>query len=82
VIRITKDGRTIRSGSHYAQFRKAVWALQGSRCGRCGRWVTFDPESWQVHHVNGRGMGGSKRDDIFTEVEGLCIHCHSAEHGQ
>ena len=78
----TKDGRIILEGQHYTQFRHDIWDSQNGRCIRCGRAVLFDPEWFHVHHKNGRGMGGSKRNDIPSEVEGLCRNCHGKEHNQ
>lgn len=57
MIKTTHDGRTIRTGNHYTLFRKAVWALQGGRCANCERYVAFDPEYWNVHHVGGERLG-------------------------
>jgi len=80
-IRVTKDGRTITG------FRNALWFLQKYRCFDCGRMTSytvelFFPESFHVHHKNGRGMGGGKRDDSFESCKGLCGLCHRKEHGQ
>jgi hypothetical protein len=78
VIRVTKDGRTIRTGKHYTEFRHAIYDRCEGICEGCNRGLVF----WEmeVHHKNGRGMGGGKRDDIPKEVLGLCGACHGAEH--
>jgi 5-methylcytosine-specific restriction endonuclease McrA len=87
MITVTKDGRTIREGDSYSAFRTAVWRRQVYRCLRCGR-TTFPKaaleadNSFHVHHVGGRGMGGGKRDDVFEKVEGLCGACHREAHGR
>jgi hypothetical protein len=82
MIWTTKDGRTIRDGKDYTEFRHDVWDAQEGRCLNCGRSVMFDPEWFQVHHKNGRGMGGSKRNDVPGAVAGLCTDCHRKQHGQ
>ncbi len=85
--RITKDGRTIRKGNDYTKFRRSLWELQERSCGKCGRttFLTADLESdwsFHVHHIGGRGLGGSRRDDVVGKVIGLCGGCHRKEHGQ
>lgn len=87
MIRTTKDGRTIRTGKHYSQFRAQVFLSQNAECGHCGTGVALSsPPEWassfHLHHKNGRGMGGGKRNDIPSEVEGLCRDCHQKEHHQ
>jgi hypothetical protein len=86
VIRTTKDGRTIRSGPDYTEFRRDLWR-QNSMCSRCFRITGLhEPiesnNSFHVHHTKGRGMGGSKRDDTAKACVGLCGQCHRREHGQ
>jgi len=86
-IKVTKDGRTIRTGKDYTQFRVAVFMNQTAECARCKTWTALSsPLEWDssfhVHHTNGRGMGGSKRDDTLEACEGLCGKCHRKEHGQ
>lgn len=92
MIKITKDGRTIRTGRHYTDFRVSVWEHQFGVCYRCPRRTDlgidiFCDNSFHVHHVNGRGIGGSKRDDVIERdghvvCEGLCGICHRKEHNQ
>jgi hypothetical protein len=88
LIKTTKDGRTIREGKDYTIFRWQLWERQTvGMCARChkGTSLSADPEdynSFHVHHVNGRGMGGGKRDDTFEACVGLCGACHRKEHGQ
>lgn len=85
MIKITKDGRTIRTDNDYTVFRSEMYHAQNKRCSRCG-WITFltydhsHDNSFHVHHRNGRG--GGKRDDIAEECEGLCGACHHEEHNQ
>ena len=87
MIKVTKDKRTIRTGKDYTRFRQVVYELQGAMCGQCRIFTSmgYEPEhdySFHVHHKNGRGMGGSKRDDTFEACTGLCGSCHRKEHGQ
>lgn len=72
-IKTTKDGRWIYSGTDYTKLKRQKWFEQGERCADCGR--RLDISFGQAHHVDGRGMGGSKRDDSKMVV--LCIRCHS-----
>ncbi len=86
-VSIKKDGRTIRSGVDYTEFRRDLHDHQFGRCYRCRSFTSLADEplmrtSFHVHHVGGRGMGGSKRDDVFSKVEGLCGSCHREEHNQ
>ena len=86
-IRKTKDGRTIRTGKDYTQFRRSIWELQDGRCARTGSMTSLTAPlecaySFHVHHIGGRGLGGSKRDDIPSKVEGLSGTEHRKEHNQ
>ena len=87
MIKTTKDGRTIREGKNYTIFRWQLWGNQDGICVRCFRDTSLsadleDDRSFHVHHKNGRGMGGSKRDDTFEACTGLCGKCHREEHNQ
>jgi 5-methylcytosine-specific restriction endonuclease McrA len=31
-----------------------------------------------IHHINARGMGGSKTADTLENLMALCRHCHDA----
>lgn len=86
-VKITKDGRTIRDGADYHKFRMAKFDQQEGRCIRCTVYcdASLPPDaafSFHVHHLGGRGMGGSKRDDVAAKTEGLCGACHRSEHNQ
>lgn len=86
MVRTTKDGRTIRTGSHYTDFRRTLWTWQAGMCG-CGRSTQLDADwdvdwAFHVHHKNGRGMGGGKRDDTTIACIGLCGKCHRMAHNQ
>ena len=77
----------IRKGGDYVKFRIDVAELQEHKCAECGRYIFFHHEmeaddSVHLHHKNGRGMGGSKRDDTFAAVVALCGACHRTAHGQ
>lgn len=80
MVRTTKDGRRILSGTHYTAFRKAIYDRCIGVCELCTAGIRF--EDMEVHHKNGRGMGGSKRDDVPEAVLGICIPCHQARHNQ
>jgi hypothetical protein len=76
MIKVTKDGRTILTGTHYTALREQVYERNQHTCEgeQCNRYLMF----WEMelHHVYGRGMGGSKRDDVPEKVQGLCRDCH------
>lgn len=72
--------RIIRTGADYHEFRHDIWYAQEGRCDQCKRYVIFDDYFFQVHHIGGRGMGGSKRNDVPSAVRGLCLDCHRKEH--
>ena len=92
MIRITKDGRTIRTGKHYTEFRAYLFVSQNARCIECERITsTSSPleydDSFHVAHRGSRGMGSAIRDDVVGpkrgQVEGgKCGSCHRKEHGQ
>lgn len=67
-IQITHDGRTIYHGKAYTALRKFKWELQEGRCAECGRDMFLF--QMDLHHPGGRGLGGSKRDDL--KAVGLC----------
>src|SRR5208282_4969721 len=70
-----KDGRLIESPRQYRITKRAMWEAQHGRCARisCGKFMPT-PAYGHRHHPDGRGLGGSKRDDRRTEL--LCIDCH------
>jgi hypothetical protein len=90
VIKVTKDGRTIRTGTDYTGFRRVVHRGQWGNCLNCGRntslTVAFESDfSFHLTHCGTRGLGGSLRDDVLGtkkgQVEGgKCGKCHRAEH--
>jgi len=43
-------------------------------CEVCGR------KAVDVHHIEPRGMGGSKMKDYYDNLIGLCRDCHNAAH--
>jgi hypothetical protein len=86
-VKMTKDGRTIRTGVHYTIFRAQMYDKLGGSCQKCERSTSLHvpPEydgSFHCHHRNGRGLGGGKRDDTHEACEGLCGKCHRAEHNR
>ena len=85
MIKTTKDGRTILTGRDYTRFRERLFALQAGMCDECRGYVSLlreleDDHSFHVHHLNGRGMGGGKRDDTLEACIGLCGKCHREKH--
>jgi hypothetical protein len=87
VIRTTKDGRTIRSGRDYTDFRFELWEINHRNCWECNRSTSISADlaadnSFHVHHKRGRGMGGALRDDTFLACSGICGKCHRIRHGQ
>jgi hypothetical protein len=87
VIRVTKDGRTIRTAKDYTAFRHALWEVNHGNCWKCERRTNLvahpsADNSFHVHHKGGRGLGGSKRDDTFLKCSGLCGFCHRGLHKQ
>src|ERR1035438_1893577 len=89
-VKVTKDGRTIRTDVDYTAFRREVYKFQLGRCGnpgceiRVGRPTRLDAElisdySFHLNHLHGRG--GGKRDDVMFRdgeqiVRGDCGKCH------
>ena len=87
MIETKKDGRTIRTGKDYTLFRHVLWKEQKGCCTECGRFTSLNAElisdfSFHTDHTNGRGMGGSKRDDTSSSCRGMCGYCHRKKHGQ
>jgi hypothetical protein len=96
MVKITKDGRTIRTHKSYTEFRRDLHKTQGGRCANpeCeqsdGRMTfLYAPLeldcAFHVNHLNGRGAG--KRDDVVTRdgrevCRGDCGKCHRIFHGQ
>ena len=87
MIKTTKDGRTILSGQDYSGLKLQRLAVDWYRCSLdpvmkddgpitlgCNRLLTF--YSADLHHIDGRGMGGSKRDDTIAKTRALCRSCH------
>ena len=48
-------------------------ALSGREAKELGIWLA------DAHHVDGRGIGGGKRDDRLSEIRIYCRPCHLAE---
>ena len=91
-ITTTKDGRTIRTGKSYTEFRREVYEAQSGRCMECPRQTSLTADidsdfSFHIAHRGSRGMGSGIRDDVVGpkrgQVEGgKCGRCHRQEHGQ
>lgn len=46
-------------------------------CEWCGQREAVD-----VHHIESRGMGGSKNQDYIENLMGLCRECHERAHAE
>lgn len=62
----------------YAGQKRRVWHKQGQGCAHCFKGIAL--AEMHLHHKDGRGLGGGKRNDLKTI--GLCEGCHQKEHGQ
>lgn len=85
----TKDGRTILTGPQMRQLREQVFENAKNadgipECAWCGTETSWtegemhhDHRSRRDPYINtGRGMAGSKRNDIASEMKWLCKDCH------
>ena len=54
--------------------KRSVGARQSWCCARCGKLL---PATFEVDHVRALHLGGA--DDIETNAEALCNHCHSSK---
>jgi len=89
-IKKTKDGRTIRTGKEYTDFRRQLYDKQKRLCIKCGRVTRLDisiyfGNSFHVAHRGSRGMGSAIRDDVVGEKRGQveggkCGACHREDH--
>jgi hypothetical protein len=78
--RVTKDGRTILRGLDMEKFRREMMDRSNGYCqalshaSACTDWVAW--ESGHLHHIDGKGLGGSKHDDVPHKVQWLSESCH------
>src|SRR5258708_40037412 len=89
MIKITKDGRTIRSDKDYTRLRASLWVNQNGKCISCVRPTSLTADliadySFHVAHRGSRGLGGSLRDDVVGEKKGQieggkCGFCHRCD---
>lgn len=89
MIRVMHDGRTKRTGRDYALFRVQIFWRATGRCEmsrngeRCNRYAPLTGlNHGAVHHINGRGMGGGKRDDNPEVCKWACWECHDRKHNR
>jgi hypothetical protein len=61
----------------YATQRRRRWEMQSRAC-ICGKGISLD--QGELHHEDGRGLGGGKRNDLRTVM--LCQDCHRKKHNQ
>jgi len=50
----------------------ALIIYQSPQCFMCAKYVAVD-----IHHIQGRGMGGSKCKDYIENLAALCRSCHT-----
>jgi hypothetical protein len=66
-VRVFMDGREVcdvtrRAGyDEYERRKRLMWERQGKKCFLCGQTLFWKDATFE--HQDGRGMGGSKRDD-------------------
>lgn len=84
-VRTFEGGREVLKGKAKRARWMEVYRLDGSRCVECGK--VLDPpysqsvNAAEIHHVNSRGMSGSRRDDRIVsegkrQLETRCGTCH------
>jgi len=75
---LTKAGR-----DEYKRRREAMRQRQNRVCGYCGKPITEKEATFE--HVDGRGMGGARRDDRIVDAFGkpmnlaVCLRCNSTK---
>lgn len=92
IAQVYEDGRTVLRGNLWIERKMEVWSLDKHSCEKCGKLTTMPiygfPNAAEIHHVFGRGMSGSKRDDrIWIVIDGKkvrnlvtrCQECHQKE---
>ena len=70
-VRITRDGREICQNNaagrrEYQRRRENRWYIDKGICCLCGTFV--DPRQATTEHPEGRGLGGSHRNDRVSEI--------------
>jgi len=80
-VKVYRDGRTKLSGRDYTAHKYKVWLKQDKHCaGPCGRFLPFNYAVFD--HYAGRGMNGSKRNDLDEKNTVKCENCHNLRHYQ
>lgn len=77
-IKVYRGGRTKLTGKDYTEHKRAVWLKQEKLCATCGFYVQFSDSEFD--HDRGRGMSGSKRDDLDPNNAVRHSWCHSVKH--
>jgi hypothetical protein len=70
-------GRVVLTQSQYMRRKRELWIAQGRACANCDAPIDSLLDA-ALHHLNGRGLGGGKRDDRFASL--ICGGCHQQEH--
>lgn len=73
-----RDGRVKLTGKDYTARKREVWEQQGRCCATCGLYVALRDNHFD--HERGRGMGGSKRDDLDPDNAIRHGWCHIVKH--
>lgn len=77
-VRVSKDGtRTVYTGADYTRLKWRNYEEQGRCCADCHYGFPFN--RLEFHHYGGRGMNGSKRNDLDPRNRMLCLGalgCH------
>lgn len=77
-VKRRKDGRVILTGKDYTEHKRRVWLSQDKLCATCGFYVQFSDSEFD-HHA-GRGLGGSRRDDMDERNTVRHSFCHALRH--
>lgn len=70
--RITKSGLTWLSPYQLRKLKMLKRIKQGNECADCGK---LDPTD--LHHIQSKGLGGSRHDDTEQNTKLICRNCHS-----
>jgi hypothetical protein len=86
---VKKSGRIELRGEEMKALREKVGYAANERCQNCGNYAPVYESEWpgspagEMDHIHGRGLGGSKRNDVPEEMQWLCggiFGCHARRH--